>query len=260
MKTEALVARTWDDVVFENRNKDYGAYNIRHEYSKSVITGWGVSVLLACLLIVGPKIAAMFGHEITIDKPIPKTSGPIELPPPPTIIPDPPVVQPPAPRPPAPVTHAGNIQVTQQETDTHVTENIEIPATSSSEGTGQEVEYTGPAVIAPPAEPAAPAPPTIFLTAEVMPKFDGMVEFLSRKLKYPNSARRLGIEGKAYIGFVVSADGSITDVKLVRGFHPDCDKEALRVVSLMPAWSPGMQNKIPVPVRMVVPITFKIKE
>jgi protein TonB len=213
------------------------------------------------MLIVVPKIAALFGNDIAITPPITDKDKIVQIfQPPPIEKPQQPVTPPPSPEPPAPQTSANNIQVTDQPTDTEVTPNEAVVTTSTEQGTGPAVEYTGPTVVAPPAEPVTVSPPPVFLTAEVMPRFDGMVEFLSKKLKYPASARRMGITGKAFVEFVVSADGTITNVKLLKGFHPDCDKEALRVVSMMPAWSPGMQNHIPVAVRMVVPITFAMRE
>lgn len=259
MKTEVLVAKNWDDVVFENRNKEYGAYDIRQSYNKSMMTGLGVSVSFACLLIVLPKIFALFGA--TAEPVIPETK-PIDY----HDLTNPPIIEaikpppPPAPKPPQQEASAAHMQVTDEETDTEVTPNEEIQVEQPAvDGVGNGEVIAPPAEVVAPVE-APPAPPTIFLTAEVMPKFDGMVDFLSRKLKYPGAARRMGISGKVYVGFVVDAEGNVTDVKLVRGIHPDCDKEAIRVVSMMPQWSPGMQNKRAVPVRMVIPINFQLQQ
>jgi protein TonB len=104
--------------------------------------------------------------------------------------------------------------------------------------------------------------PVCLLVAEIMPEYEegveAMMHFLRRNMRYPASARRMLVEGTVYVGFVVSGDGSVTDVKVIRGIHPDCDKEAMRVISKMPKWKGGKQGGIPVPVRMVLPIKFKL--
>ena len=68
----------------------------------------------------------------------------------------------------------------------------------------------------------------------------------------------MGDDGTVYVRFVVSKDGSISEVKTIRGISADCDKEAMRVVSMMPPWRPGKQNGKPVFVRFVLPIKFKL--
>lgn len=89
----------------------------------------------------------------------------------------------------------------------------------------------------------------------------GMVEFVSyiaKNLKYPESARSAGIEGKVFIEFVVYEDGSIHDVHIKKGIHLECDKEAARVVAQAPPWNPGKQRGKAVKQRMVMPILFKL--
>ena len=87
-----------------------------------------------------------------------------------------------------------------------------------------------------------------------------MMKFLSKKLKYPHKAKDDKIQGTVFVRFVVSADGSITHVELLKGIHRDCDQEAMRVIQMLPGWNPGFQNNVPVAVRMVLPITFKLNE
>ena len=152
------------------------------------------------------------------------------------------------------------MQVTDRPTDTNVTPNDEIEideAPSDANGPGEVI--APPAAVDPPLV-VPPIPTGPLNIAEVMPKFDGMVDFLSKKLRYPGSARRLGITGKVFVGFVVDANGNVTEVKVIRGIHPDCDKEAVRVVSMMPQWSAGIQNGRNVAVRMVVPINFQMQQ
>jgi protein TonB len=110
-----------------------------------------------------------------------------------------------------------------------------------------------------PTEPVVISDPT-FIAAEVMPVYDGMSKFFGRNLKYPSSAKRMGISGTVYVTFVVGKDGKVRDVQVLRGISPDCDKEAVRVISMMPGWSPGFQNHQPVSVRMTLPIKFYLQE
>lgn len=83
-------------------------------------------------------------------------------------------------------------------------------------------------------------------------------KYVGEKLKYPAQARRMGTEGRVFVEFVVNRDGSIVDVKVVRGIGAGCDEEAIRVVQSAPAWTPGKQRGKPVRQKMVIPINFKL--
>lgn len=83
-------------------------------------------------------------------------------------------------------------------------------------------------------------------------------KYLSEKIKYPAQARRMGVEGKVFVEFVVGKDGNITEAKVIKGIGAGCDEEALRVVQQAPAWTPGKQRGKPVRQKMVLPITFKL--
>jgi protein TonB len=83
-------------------------------------------------------------------------------------------------------------------------------------------------------------------------------KYVGDKMKYPAQARRMGIEGRVFVEFVINKDGSITDVKAVKGIGAGCDEEAVRVVQSAPAWTPGKQRGKAVKQRMVLPITFKL--
>ncbi len=103
----------------------------------------------------------------------------------------------------------------------------------------------------------------VFDVVEDMPAFPGgqeaLFKFINEKLRYPKEAEEHGIQGRVFCNFVVEKDGSITDVKVQRSVLPLLDKEAVRVLSLMPKWKPGYQNKIPVRVKYTVPISFYLK-
>lgn len=83
-------------------------------------------------------------------------------------------------------------------------------------------------------------------------------EYVSKKLKYPAQARRMGTEGKVFVQFVINKDGSISDVVAIKGIGAGCDEEAVRIIQASPAWTPGKQRGKAVKQRMVLPITFKL--
>jgi protein TonB len=103
----------------------------------------------------------------------------------------------------------------------------------------------------------------IFLVVEepASPKggMQAFYKYVQEKMKYPAQARRMGVEGKVFVEFVVNRDGSIQDVKVVKGIGAGCDEEAVRVVASAPPWNPGKQRGKPVRSRFVVPITFKLQ-
>lgn len=118
-----------------------------------------------------------------------------------------------------------------------------------------------PVVVEPPAvieQDPKTAPDFVYTVVEQMPEFPGrepaMFKYLAESFKYPESAVEDGIQGKVFVQFIVERDGSITDVKVLRGAHPLLDREAVRVISSMPLWKPGKQNAEPVRVRYNLPI------
>ncbi len=102
----------------------------------------------------------------------------------------------------------------------------------------------------------------IFTVVEDQPEFPGgeaaRQKFLEDNLRYPQMAREAGIQGTVFVTFVVERDGSVTDVRILRGIGGGCDEEAVRVVSMMPRWEPGRQRGQPVRVQFNMPIRFRL--
>lgn len=102
----------------------------------------------------------------------------------------------------------------------------------------------------------------IFTIVEEQPSFPGgdkaRIEYFNNALHYPSNAKELGIMGTVYIGFVVEPDGSISNVKLLRGIGGGCDEEAIRVVQAMPLWNPGKQRNKAVRVQFTLPVRFTL--
>ncbi len=103
----------------------------------------------------------------------------------------------------------------------------------------------------------------IFQIVEEMPAFPGgeakLMEYVGKNIKYPQIARETGIQGRVFIGFVVEPDGSVSNVKLLRGIGGGCDEEAMRVVKSMPKWKPGKQRGKAVRVSYQIPVFFKLQ-
>ena len=87
----------------------------------------------------------------------------------------------------------------------------------------------------------------------------GLMQYLSKNIKYPTIAQENGTQGRVTVQFVVNKDGSIVDAKVVRSVDPYLDKEALRVINTMPKWKPGMQRGKPVRVKFTVPVMFRLQ-
>ncbi len=102
----------------------------------------------------------------------------------------------------------------------------------------------------------------VFQVVEEMPEFPGgmgeCLKFLGKNIKYPVEAQQAGAQGKVIVQFVVEKDGSIANPKVVRSIDPNLDGEAIRVISIMPKWKPGMQKGQPVRVKYTVPVTFRL--
>ncbi len=104
----------------------------------------------------------------------------------------------------------------------------------------------------------------VFMVVEVQPEFPGgmqaLMKFLGDNIKYPEEAQKNKIQGRVIVNFVVNKDGSLSDFKVVRGQDPLLDAEAIRVISTMPNWKPGMQRGQTVKVRYTLPIVFRLNE
>jgi periplasmic protein TonB len=122
------------------------------------------------------------------------------------------------------------------------------------------IAETNPQVVAVRVEVEEEDPNTLFTIVEESANPVGGInsfnQFVSNRLVYPPQARRMGIQGKVYIEFIVERDGSITNVRTLKGIGAGCDEEAVRVVGLAPKWNPGKQRGRPVRQKMILPIIF----
>jgi len=245
-----------DEIVFENRNKEYGAYDIRKYYlpslSYSLIGGTAFFILLVVLLSVSSRgdIKAVDREEIVIVIKTDSTIKALEK------------IIPPAPEFPKPETRSFRY-LPPEIVDTVLLTDITLaPVGLLDSVTNKPVDDVIEPVEEP--DPVVSVEPEPGIWIEEMPQFPGgdeaLLRFIYDNVKYPDEAADNNIEGRVVVRFVVSADGSVKRAEIVKGVHPVLDSEALRVVSLMPRWKPGRQNGTPAPVWFSVPVKFELKK
>jgi periplasmic protein TonB len=104
---------------------------------------------------------------------------------------------------------------------------------------------------------------TPFVSVQNMPEYPGGINalkaFLATNIKFPETASRVGIEGTVYVYFVVEKDGSVSNIKTLRGINDDCNEEAERVIGMLPKWKPGNQQGKTVRVSYTIPVSFKLQ-
>ncbi len=272
-----LISRDWTEMVFEGRNKEYGAYRLRKNAGKRNLYSL-ITIFIAALAIWGGISLVKFVESRT--KSVAQTS----------------VAELSAlnqPKKKAEVKLQKKVQLEQPE---KVVERVkssvkftapvikkddevkpedelktqdELMSTKTAIGAldvkgnddaNGEVLKIKEAVAQPEPKPEVEK---VFDVVEQMPSFPGgpsaLMEWLSNNVKYPVVAQENGVQGRVVVSFVVERDGSITDVKVVRGVDPSLDKEASRVVRAMPRWIPGKQNGSAVRVKYNVPVAFRLQ-
>ncbi len=251
-----------NELVFEKRNKAYGAYFIRKNYNKTLVRSLAISVFLMVGLVSIPKISQLWAKDNTINSyadsvyivvpfdatPIEKISKPKQR------------VKPNAVK---GVKSAwreisdlvSNIDTTVNDLiiignpeDTNTVDDLFVEIGDLDSGNKivtQEVEI-------------------IEISVSIMPEFIGgeiaLFDYLRQNLEFPQEARELNRSGKVNIGFVVEKNGSISSIKILSCSEKDIgfENEAIRVISQMPIWKPGIQNGRPVKVLFSMPINFRL--
>lgn len=262
--------KSLNDIVFENRNKSYGAYDLRKGYGQTVQRAVVMGVAFFLLLVMFPQLYAKL-----IPDPKPDDIAYIvEATPVDIIMEEQPV--PPAREEPDPV------QKTVKSVTPEVLPDNEVPieelppvvddlqnaqpSTETVDGV-DNLEVIAPPVenaVAPKAEAAGVErrKEETFTFVEQSPQYAGgneaMAAFLRKNLKYPSQASRAGIQGKVFVQFTVGSDGKIENAAAVKGIGFGCDEEAVRVVKMMKDWMPGKQAGVPVRVRFTLPIAFQL--
>lgn len=252
--------RSWDDIVFENRNQEYGAYVIRKGYGNAVTIGFGITLLILLSVLLAGPVAQYFRAEDPKELVVPRKLVYTELSAPPPID---------KPKPPPPQIQLPKLQKAIKFVPPKVVKEQIAEVAPTIEEIKQNdvaaVAIDGPATVTfdePVAEATGEDENEVFTVVEQNPEFPGgyeaMMAFVKQHMKYPANARRMQIEGTVYVGFIVNKDGTISDVSVLRGIMSECDNEAIRVIKMMPAWKAGKQNGRNVNVRFTVPLKFRL--
>ncbi|SDH46145.1 protein TonB [Pedobacter terrae] len=266
----------WLDLVFADRNKNYGAYDLRSKSSSimtRVLLVSGSLFVIACFspliynkLVPKENVVVEKAKVIDLTNVIhqmkPKTPEPekkvepakaepvkvktIALPSQVVVVnkvdlPDPPTIK-----------EIENSVISDKTQDGIVAPNATISdIKGNGDGTGTAKEGTGTA-----------EDKEIYLGADEYPEFNGGAKawskYMERNLRYPSRAQDEGASGKVYVSFVVEKDGSITDVSVIKGIGFGCDEEAMKVIKKSPLWKPGKNKGVPVRVRYNMAINFQI--
>ncbi len=245
---------TLDDIVFKDRNKDYGAYFMRKGYPSdlfsSLLISIGICLLMLFLFIEATKLGLndsyLFpqqeGQSVNVEltekpfglktyRPVGKASTTFTVP---KIV----------------------ATLSEEKTDAAKTDKVSDGSQDSTvnNNSGADIKDEGAS-----SNKGNGIVGEIYGSVDVNPQFPGgikaMQEFIKDSLQYPESARRQNIRGTILIYVVVTSDGSLRDVKVVRGLQTDLDNEAIRMVNSMPRWKPASRGGLPVNVRCTLPIS-----
>ena len=250
-------------IVFEERNKAYGAFPLRKEYPRTLLLALLCTLLGITLIALTPKIIELV-KGIKKDDDTKVVDTVVQLTPPPPA--DPTEPPPPPPPPPPPVETTVRFvppvvvnKVVDDEPPPVQTDETPKVSTVTNEGSGNKDDIAVPEEKA--AGPVA-AVEEIFTVVEEAPDFAGgsFNKYCVEHINYPQMELSAGIQGTVYITFVVEKDGSITDVKQFKGVAggPGLTQEAIRVIKTMPKWKPGKMGGHPVRVQYTVPVKFRL--
>ena len=272
-----LISSDWVDLVFEGRNKAYGAYRLRKSTTKrNILAMVAVVILLIVAFIIltvknfvdeqRAKVAMTQVAELTnYDQPKKKAEvkqKKVEVEPERVVE-----------RVKSSIKFTAPVIKKDEEVkpDEELKTQEELMSTKTAIGTfdvkgnddanGEILKAKD--VIAEPEPPKHEEENKVFDIVEQLPLFPGgpaaLMKYLSENTKYPVVAQENGVQGRVTVQFVVEKDGSISDVHVLRGVDPSLDKEAVRVVKSMPRWTPGKQNGITVRVNYRVPVLFRLQ-
>jgi len=252
----------WDEIVFEYRNKDYGAYLLRHNYPH-ILTVSALIVIILFLSFIVSTLMFKEKNELNTSKKVTVINYSQLAPPPPVekiYVPQRaiPVVQEKIQKYVAPkVVQEEVIEEEEMPTIEEVRNNIDTPTDTEVQGAEEgEVEVIAPPHVEEVVQVKAPEPdPTV-----KQPEFPGgdkaLAKWLEKHLKYPAVATRMGIQGVVIVEFTIDIKGHISEASVVQSLHRACDTEALRLVNSMPAWAPGEANGKKVSGKRKLPIPF----
>ena len=282
-----LSSKEWTDIVFEGKNKEFGAYKLRENSPKRhnlavaiVIGGLVIIVTILLLFVIGffdkaEEDVNAQGAMTAVDIGDAEDDADED-----EMVQD--IEEMPEPEVPEEVQEEEEVTATQALTELAIVDEVEkdkemkdiseiLEDTRGLGNTDREgIEDLNKTVVIEQVVEKKPEPvvkkeegPVNMAMVEQKPQFPGgdaeMYKWLGNQIVYPPAAAEEGVSGKVTVQFVVEKDGSISNVSVVRGKHPALDAEAVRVVKKMPKWVPGKNNGAPVRVIYMLPVTFKLQ-
>ena len=272
--TENLYKTQWLEIVFQNRNKAYGAYALRNQNAETTIKALIYASALFSTLIMAPVLYnQLFSTKQTEEIIEPFSTVEVKLT---KILPA--KLVPPAAKAPAKAVKLKNVNFSnllvvpeeQVLSEPPTQQQLANSVISSADSEGIESSGLNPVEISsgidigkPNTE--VPKENTTLYTLDgidTYPEFTGghaaFVKFLTRNLRYPEGAVERDIQGKVLVSFIIEKDGRLSNIKIIRGIGNGCDEEAIRVLEKSPKWKPGVQNKQNVRVAYTLPINFSL--
>ncbi len=257
MKTQNKSFEDFDELVFENKNKTYGAYAIRRSYNDNVtislfvtLAFFGSAAFLGFWftnnkielpsILSDNKTQELPGIVVEIDPPKSPEMKPVEH-----------KVEPPK-------SQSGQF-VASNEKDKTIDKSIfdlpisKVPNLKGADSTEKNTDPVIPKVI------EEKKPVEIEKVVDQMPEFENMGQYISRNLHYPALAVEKGTKGVVYVTFVVEIDGSVSNVEILGGIGDGCEQEAVRVITKMPKWKPGVNHGKLVRVQCNLPVKFTLQ-
>ena len=274
-----LTSNEWTDLVFQSKNKEYGAFPLRRNTGKRNL--WSIIIMFLAAILgfsaftivktIQANARVENTQEVVLSDIAEKKEKPKVEKKPEIKIPE----QQKMPEKVAssvkftePVIKKDNLvkednQLKQQEDLSETTTKIGALDVKGNDEGGEVLKVEKAEIEQPKPEPKKEEDNKVFDVVEQQPAFPGgqgaLLSWLSSNIHYPAVAEENGIQGRVVVSFVVEKDGSISNVQVVRGVDPSLDKEAARVVKSMPKWTPGKQNGQAVRVKYNVPVTFKLQ-
>ena len=271
---DASLQVSLDDLIFEHRNKRYGAYVLRKEYPRHVQAATLFALSLLLLLIpLGDLVRKRAAEAFTALSDDKDDGGVVvwhtdQYPPLPPL-PKPPVTE--LQQPAAASPGARLVPVVDPNPDPVISGPVTVTltggggtntSTGAETGTGastSDTAHTGTGTATLPSD----AGDKVLDFVEQRPQYPGgdaaLYKFLSQHIRYPSAAAAAGIEGKVFVSFVCDKYGNVRDVKIEKGIGAGLDEEAVRVVRLLQGFSPALQSGRPVNYRYVLPVNFRLK-
>ncbi len=248
----------FNDIVFERRNKRYGAYILRKKYSFNVIISLliGINIMAAAILIPYANAKALVNHRNNTERLVEIRLENL----------DPPneIVAPPPPPPPPPTDAFQQAKYLPPVVVDSVKpeEMSQLMTADDAQNKIKNEEAAIPVKEVREESQEAEADPEPFISVEEMPEppggLPGLLKYIAENTKYPQTEKDNNIQGKVFVRFCVTSKGNVDKISIIKGVDSLLDAEAIRVVKTFPPFKPGKQSGRPVPVWFTVPFNFKL--